>query len=73
MPKRKRKSLRRKIVLRLPDLDQAKSAVLNSLGSPHARAASLMSALRQQLVTESFQWGGMTVASLACSSSMPTP
>jgi len=28
---------RRKIVLKLPDLDHAKSAVLNSLSSPHSR------------------------------------
>ena len=29
--------IRRKIVLRLPDLDHTKSAVLNSLSSPHSR------------------------------------
>lgn len=34
MRKRNRKPFCRKIVLRLPDLDQAKSAVLNSLSSP---------------------------------------
>jgi site-specific recombinase XerC len=37
MRKRNRRPLRRKIVLKLPDLDHAKSAVLNSLGSPHSR------------------------------------
>jgi len=37
MRKRHRKPLCRRIVLRLPDLDQAKSAVLNSLSSPHSR------------------------------------
>jgi site-specific recombinase XerD len=37
MRKRNRKAPRRKIVLRLPDLDQAKSAVLNSLSSPCSR------------------------------------
>ena len=34
MRKRNRKAPCRKIVLRLPDLDQTKSAVLNSLSSP---------------------------------------
>jgi integrase len=37
MRKRNRKPPCRKIVLRLPDLDQAKSAVLNSLSSPSSR------------------------------------
>jgi site-specific recombinase XerD len=37
MRKRNRKPACRKIVLRLPDLDQAKSAVLNSLSSPSSR------------------------------------
>jgi site-specific recombinase XerD len=37
MRKKNRKSPCRKIVLRLPDLDQAKSAVLNSLSSPQSR------------------------------------
>jgi hypothetical protein len=37
MHKKKRKALRRKIVLRLPDLDHAKISVLNSLNSPHSR------------------------------------
>jgi integrase len=37
MLKRNRKPPCRKIVLRLPDLDQAKSAVLNSLSSPSSR------------------------------------
>src|SRR6516162_8195753 len=37
MRKRHRKPLCRRIVLRLPELDQAKSAVLNSLSSPHSR------------------------------------
>jgi hypothetical protein len=35
--KRQRKSPYHRIVLRLPDLDQAKSAVLNSLSSPSSR------------------------------------
>jgi site-specific recombinase XerD len=34
---KKKKPLRRKIVLRLPDLDQAKNSVLNSLSSPNSR------------------------------------
>jgi hypothetical protein len=33
---RKKKPLRRKIVLRLPDLDHAKSSVLNTLSSPNS-------------------------------------
>jgi hypothetical protein len=33
----KKKSLRHKIVLRLPDLDHARSSVLNTLSSPNAR------------------------------------
>src|SRR5271170_7720013 len=37
MRKRNRKAPCRKIVLRLPDLDQTKSAVLNSLSSPCSR------------------------------------
>lgn len=37
MRKRNRKARCRKIVLRLPDLDQTKSAVLNSLSSPCSR------------------------------------
>jgi hypothetical protein len=37
MRKRNRRPPCRKIVLKLPDLDQAKSAVLNSLSSPHSR------------------------------------
>src|ERR1700760_872972 len=37
MRKRNRKPPCRKIVLRLPDLDQAKSAVLSSLSSPRSR------------------------------------
>ena len=37
MRKRNRKPPCRKIVLRLPDLDQAKSAVLNSLSSPSSQ------------------------------------
>jgi hypothetical protein len=37
MPKRIKKSILRKIVLRLPDLDHAKSSVLNSLSSPCSR------------------------------------
>jgi integrase len=37
MRKRHRRPPCRKIVLKLPDLDQAKSAVLNSLSSPHSR------------------------------------
>ena len=37
MRKRNRKPLRRKIVLRLPDLDHAKNSVLNSLSSPNSR------------------------------------
>jgi hypothetical protein len=37
MPKRTNKSAPRKIVLRLPDLDHAKSSVLNSLSSPASR------------------------------------
>jgi len=35
--KNNKKELRRKIVLRLPDLDHAKSSVLNSLSSPRSR------------------------------------
>src|SRR5258705_13755845 len=34
---RKKKPLRRKTVLRLPDLDHAKSSVLNTLSSPNSR------------------------------------
>jgi site-specific recombinase XerD len=37
MPKRMKKSAPRKLVLRLPDLDHAKSAVLSSLSSPRSR------------------------------------
>jgi hypothetical protein len=37
MLKKNKKPLRRKIVLRLPDLDHAKSSVLNSLSSPSSR------------------------------------
>src|SRR3954454_25279917 len=37
MHKRTKKPPCRKIVLKLPDLDHAKSAVLNSLSSPHSR------------------------------------
>ena len=37
MPKRMKKPAPRKVVLRLPDLDHAKSAVLNSLSSPRSR------------------------------------
>jgi hypothetical protein len=37
MRKRSRKAPCRKIVLRLPDLDHTKAAVLNSLSSPHSR------------------------------------
>jgi len=35
--KNRKKLICRRIVLRLPDLDQAKSAVLNSLSSPRSR------------------------------------
>jgi hypothetical protein len=35
--KRAKKPVRQKIVLRLPDLDHAKSSVLNSLSSPRSR------------------------------------
>ena len=37
MPKRTRKYVVRRIVLRLPDLDHAKTSVLNSLSSPRSR------------------------------------
>jgi hypothetical protein len=37
MHKRNKKPPCRKIVMKLPDLDHAKSAVLNSLSSPHSR------------------------------------
>ena len=37
MPKKTRKPVPRKIILRLPDLDHAKSSVLNSLTSPRSR------------------------------------
>ncbi len=37
MPKRMKKPAPHKVVLRLPDLDHAKSAVLNSLSSPRSR------------------------------------
>lgn len=37
MPKKSRKPPCRKIVLRLPDLDHTKSAVINSLSSPDSR------------------------------------
>ena len=37
MPKRMKKPAPRKVVLRLPDLDHAKSAVLSSLSSPRSR------------------------------------
>src|SRR5271169_2645745 len=37
MRKRNRKAPSRKIVLKLPDLDHAKSAVLDSFSSPHSR------------------------------------
>lgn len=37
MRKKNKKSLRRKIVLRLPDLDHAKNSVLSSLSSPNSR------------------------------------
>ena len=37
MRKKRKRPIFQKIVLRLPDLDHAKSAVLNSLSSPHSR------------------------------------
>jgi site-specific recombinase XerC len=37
MRKKNKKLIRRKIVLHLPDLDHTKSAVLNSLSSPHSK------------------------------------
>jgi hypothetical protein len=37
MRKKNKKCIRWKIVLRLPDLDHAKAAVLNSLSSPQSR------------------------------------
>jgi len=37
MRKKSRNPPSRKIVLRLPDLDHTKAAVLNSLSSPHSR------------------------------------
>jgi hypothetical protein len=37
MHRRNKRPPCRKIVLKLPDLDHAKSAVLNSLSSPHSR------------------------------------
>jgi hypothetical protein len=37
MPTRTKKHVVRKIVLRLPDLDHAKTSVLNSLSSPRSR------------------------------------
>ena len=37
MPKRMKKPAPRKVVLLLPDLDHAKSAVLSSLSSPRSR------------------------------------
>src|ERR1700685_1500027 len=37
MPKRTRKHVVRKIILRLPDLDHSKTSVLNSLSSPRSR------------------------------------
>ena len=37
MHKKNKKPIRRKIVLRLPDLDHAKPAVLNNLNSQHSR------------------------------------
>ena len=37
MPKRMKKLAPREVVLRLPDLDHAKSTVLNSLSSPRSR------------------------------------
>src|ERR1700712_5371904 len=37
MPKQTRKHVVRRIVLRLPDLDHAKTSVLNSLSSPRSR------------------------------------
>ena len=37
MRKQNKKLILRKIILRLPDLDHTKSAVLNSLSSPHSR------------------------------------
>src|ERR1700758_5079042 len=37
MRKKSRRPPSRKIVLRLPDLDHTKTAVLNSLSSPHSR------------------------------------
>jgi hypothetical protein len=37
MPKKMKKPAPRRLVLRLPDLDHAKSSVLNSLNSPRSR------------------------------------
>jgi hypothetical protein len=37
MRKRNKTAARRKIILKLPDLDHTKSVVLNSLSSPHSR------------------------------------
>jgi hypothetical protein len=39
MRKKNRKALCRKIVLRLPDLDHTKTAILNSLSSPPLHTA----------------------------------
>jgi hypothetical protein len=37
MPKSIKKQVARKLILRLPDLDHAKTSVLNSLSSPRSR------------------------------------
>lgn len=37
MRKKSRRPICRKIILRLPDLDHTKTAVLNSLSSPHSK------------------------------------
>ena len=50
MRKKNGKPLRRKIVLRLPDLDRAKDAVLNSQSSPNSRRNSKF------VMTRYFTW-----------------
>jgi hypothetical protein len=41
MRKKNRKAVYRKIILRLPDPDHSKTAVLNSLSSSHSRRQNL--------------------------------
>ena len=57
MRKKNRRHSCRKVVLKLPDLDHAKSAVLNSLSSPHSgRTYNLRWSSSSTGIAPSFDW-----------------